>query len=856
MFIKYSFPVFSSECNFMIDRKKSAQGNQACHQLSLRHLNLSGTAILQIALGVILFFSFTTHARANQPTYKAALPNVPGLMYRNADGTPGGFAAELLVHIARDEHLNLEWIDGNWNDLFEQTKRGKIDVLINTLVTPERQRVLDYLDKPLYVMWSELYVNEDTDFKSIHQLDRKKVAIVRGDHNATGFVEYIANFHIEWTQVVFDSHQEGIAALQSKKVFAMAGPTPEVLGDAFRGIKRSGLVFNPSRLSISFPKGKATGLRRAIDRRLAIYRDDPESILYQLMRKYRVGKSVETRTSMPHWLSGLVFVLVVLFTMSSLFVFVLRTQVKRRTAAYEKINKKLWQAADIAKLGQWDYSHSEDRVEFSPHLAAIVERNTTDKPSMITLREFREYIHEDDREKSRVEFDTSLQEKRSYNFEHRIVTESGKVKWVQASGYHEFANKVPISTFGIIIDITDRVYAQDELKHATEQLHHAERMESIGQLAGGIAHDFNNMLSGILGYADLLQDETDLTEVKKYSAHIVNAAEKAAALTSQLLAFARKEQLLMQPVSLHGVIESAIALLKRTIDKKIKIVKQLDAVQDTVLGDSASLTSAILNMAINSRDAMEKTGGTLTISTSEVHLTGDIIAAKGFQMSPGSTIRLTISDTGTGIPQEHINRIFEPFFTTKPLGKGTGLGLSAVYGTIKSHNGALEIESKPEHGTALEVYLPTCKTDEMNVSDVTERATGDVNALRILLVEDEQVLRSLGCQMLQTEGHMVLDAANGAEGARIFDSEQQTLSAVILDLQMPEMSGMELLHHIRRRSSTLPILAVSGFSNTHDNNRFLTDEYTGFLSKPYRKIDLLQALYKLIPEMYREIPTK
>jgi two-component system, cell cycle sensor histidine kinase and response regulator CckA len=804
----------------------------------------------------MFFFSFIPRAHASKPIYRAALPNVPGLMYRNADGTPGGFAAELLVHIARDEHLNLKWIDGNWNDLYEQTRRGTIDVLINTLVTPERQRVLDYLDKPLYVMWSELYVNEDTDFKSIHQLNHKKVAVIRGDHNATGFVDYITNFHLEWTKVVFDSHQEGIAALQSKKVFAMAGPTPEVLGDAFRGIKRSGLVFNPSRLSIAFPKGKATELRKAIDRRLAIYRDDPESILYQLMRKYRVGKSVETRTSMPRWLSGLVFVLVVLFTMSSLFVFVLRTQVKRRTAAYEKLNKKLWQAADIAQLGQWDYSHSEDRVEFSPHLAAIVERNTIDKPSTMTLRELRDYIHEDDRELSTIEFESSIQEKRSYNFEHRIITESGKVKWVQASGYHEFADKVPISTFGIIIDITDRVHAQDELKLATEQLHHAERMESIGQLAGGIAHDFNNMLSGILGYADLLSDETDRSKVTEYSSHIVNTAEKAAALTSQLLAFARKEQLLMQPVSLHGIIESAIALLKRTIDKKINIVQQLNAVEDTVPGDSASLTNAILNMAINSRDAMEKTGGTLTISTSEVYLTADVIEAKGCQMAQGKAVKLTISDTGTGIPPEHINRIFEPFFTTKPLGKGTGLGLSAVYGTIKSHHGTLEIESEPAEGTTLTVYLPMCKPDEIQLSDSTDRTAGNVNALRILLVEDEQVLRSLGCRMLQAEGHIVLDAANGVEGARIFDSELQTLSAVVLDLQMPEMSGMELLRYIRGRSSALPILAVSGFSNANDNNRFPADERTGFLSKPYRKTDLLNALYRLIPDMHNVVPTK
>jgi two-component system, cell cycle sensor histidine kinase and response regulator CckA len=847
MFINYNTLFQAVEHRLMQGRTNNARCEFTTHQKSPKRLNLRDALILHIGFGVLLGISFSPGVRAAERIYRAALPHVPGVMYRNADGTPGGFAAELLVHVARDEQLKLEWLDGSWNDLYEKTRAGEIDVLINTQVTAERQRFLDYLDAPLYVMWSELYVHHDTDFRSIQQLEGKKVAIVSGDNNAAGFIEYIASFHIKWQEVAFESHQAGIKALQSKKVFAMAGPTPELLGDAFTGIKRSGLVFNPNRLSIAFPKGKATALRSAVNRRLAEYRKDPESALYQLMRKYKVGKFVEERTTMPRWLRGLVLVLIVLSAMSLLFILVLRTQVKRKTSAYKQINKKLWQAAEIAQLGQWDYSHSEGRVELSTHMAAIIERDTTDKPPTMTLEELRAYIHDDDRDMSDAEFQSSIQQRQTYNFEHRIVTETGKVKWVQASGYHEFDGNVPVSTFGIIIDITARVNAQNELKHTTEQLNHSERMESVGQLAGGIAHDFNNMLSGILGYADLLLDESDPKKIQTYSSQIVSAAEKAASLTSQLLAFARKDQLLMQPVSLHGAIESAISLLKRTIDKKIRIVTHLDADEDTVWGDSASLTNAILNMAINSRDAMDKDGGILTISTREVHLTEDIITTSKYQISPGNTLKLSISDTGTGISQELLNKIFEPFFTTKPLGKGTGLGLSAVYGTIKSHQGALDIESEPQKGTTVTVYLPTYKTDNPQRSDTHRtEATGGERSLRILLVEDEPTLRSLGSRMLQAEGHVVLDAGNGKEGARLFDAEGQALDAVILDLQMPEMNGMELLRHIRAQLQTLPILAVSGFSDTSDDNHFPTDEYTGFLSKPYRKTDLLKALYRLI----------
>ena len=452
-------------------------------------------------------------------------------------------------------------------------------------------------------------------------------------------------------------------------------------------------------------------------------------------------------------------------------------------------------------------------------------------------------VHADDLADVSDKFRQSLREKQRYNFSHRIVTLQKNIKWVQAAGYHEYEGNTPQNTFGIVLDITDRILTQQRLESSAERLNHSERMESIGQLAGGVAHDFNNMLAGIIGYAELLEGEANPARIRSYVENIIEAADKASALTSQLLAFARKEKLTLKAVSLHSAANAAIGLLKRTIDKKIVIKTEFEAVSDVISGDSASLTNAILNLAINSRDAMPN-GGVLSIETVTTQLTEAVIASRALQLSPGEYIELKVTDTGSGISTANLRKIFEPFFTTKPVGRGTGLGLSAVYGTIRSHGGDILVDSEEQRGTCVTIYLPLHHSDDAH--SPYSKPNKQHQSLNLLIVDDESLVRNMSRDLLESAGHSVTVANDGQMGLELFNQLSDTLDGVILDLVMPKLNGHELLDCIRNSHPQLPVLIVSGYSGKHPKPDFRNDSATAALQKPFRKHQLLEAVDSLM----------
>src|SRR6186713_1832625 len=295
-----------------------------------------------------------------------------------------------------------------------------------------------------------------------------------------------------------------------------------------------------------------------------------------------------------------------------------------------------------------------------------------------------------------------------------------------------------------------------ERKRLELRLRQAEKMEAIGQLAGGIAHDFNNQLMGIMGYADLLSrevaDDSDLADLVH---NIVLAVTRSAELTAQLLAFSRKGKYLSEPVDLHQVVREVAGILAHSIDKRIKIQQELHAQSSTTIGDHSQLQSAILNLALNARDAMPD-GGTMTFASENVDLDASFQSEHGFPVARGTYLKLSVTDTGMGMTPEVQRRMFEPFFTTKVKGKGTGLGLAAVYGTLKNHRGAIRIQSQPELGSRLELFLPI-GTDAPQTA--RPEAVEDVRPGRnatIMVVEDEAQLRDVARRMLESLGYTVM----------------------------------------------------------------------------------------------------
>lgn len=389
-------------------------------------------------------------------------------------------------------------------------------------------------------------------------------------------------------------------------------------------------------------------------------------------------------------------------------------------------------------------------------------------------------------------------------------------------------------------DITERKQAEEEKAELQEQLNHRNKMDAIGQLAGGVAHDFNNMLAGIMGAAELLcLPKRNLDEKgKEYVDVIMQASERAADLTSKLLAFGRKGKTASTAVDVHSIIDDTTSILNRTIDKKIRISVRKDAGNNMVIGDNSGLQNALMNIGINASHAMPD-GGEIQIETENIRLKKAYCDASPFEIEPGEYIEIEIRDTGCGIPLENIQKIFEPFYTTKEQGKGSGLGLSAVYGTVQDHHGAINVYSEVGGGTSFHILLP-CSEESVNYKQTaTEMLVGSG---QILLVDDEEIIRITGESMLKEMGYQVLLAENGQEAVEIFQNQHAEIDLVIMDMIMPEMNGREAFIKMCEIDKNCKVIISSGFAKNESLDELRESGLAGFIRKPYRDFELSQLL--------------
>jgi PAS domain S-box-containing protein len=365
-----------------------------------------------------------------------------------------------------------------------------------------------------------------------------------------------------------------------------------------------------------------------------------------------------------------------------------------------------------------------------------------------------------------------------------------------------------------------------------EQLRQAQKMESIGTLAGGIAHDFNNLMTAVTGYSDLaLRSFQGDDSLRSKIEEIKKAGERAAALTRQLLAFSRKQMLQPRVLDLNTVVTGMAQMLPRLIGEHIDLRFRLGNSLGQVKADPGQVEQVIMNLAVNARDAMPE-GGVLTIKTANVHLTGKF-GRCDLSVEPGQYVMMDVSDTGSGMDSETQSHIFEPFFTTKGVGKGTGLGLSTVYGIVKQSGGSLSVYSEVEKGTAFKIYLPRVDVLDESAEIVCETEEAPRGHEMVLLVEDEDVVRNLSKEILETYGYSVLVASNGREGLGVGKEFQGKIDLVITDVIMPLMSGREMAEGLRTIRPDTRVLFMSGFTDDAIVHHGVLDETVFFIQKPF-----------------------
>ncbi|WP_346836661.1 PAS domain S-box protein [Microbulbifer sp. SAOS-129_SWC] len=429
-------------------------------------------------------------------------------------------------------------------------------------------------------------------------------------------------------------------------------------------------------------------------------------------------------------------------------------------------------------------------------------------------------------------------EEHRYNVNENI-TKRGERVWVAwTNKVLTDSNGETIGVLSIGTDITKQRLLEEELRQA-------QKMQAIGELAGGIAHDFNNMIHGISGYAEVIQQTTNDPRVAEYITHILTTAQHAAELTRQLLTFARKGNYQLSECNTHGIIRDVCAMLERTIDRRIHIEQQLDASRPHVMGDSAQLKSALLNLGINAKDAMPK-GGSLQFATS--NLTVDKpTAIADFEIQAGQYLLINIRDSGTGMSAEVRRRIFEPFFTTKESGRGAGLGLAAVYGTTHLHKGAIVCHSNEGEGSSFELYLPILKDCVKHVRQ-QRQATRHERRIRIMVVDDEAMVRNYSKTLFELRGHEVVTFGGAEEAINYYRNNFENVDLVLLDMIMPRMDGQQLFAFLKRINPEIKAVLSTGYSVDSKVQGILADGILDCIQKPFTYEQLQEKITQLVAE--------
>jgi two-component system, cell cycle sensor histidine kinase and response regulator CckA len=490
-------------------------------------------------------------------------------------------------------------------------------------------------------------------------------------------------------------------------------------------------------------------------------------------------------------------------------------------------------ALDATGLGIWTYEPATGNGSWDETSRRIFGAPVDAGPPNMALIE--ERIHPDDRALVRDGLAQAMRTGRYGPIEHRLLLPNGEVRWSAASGIavRDHRGEV-LRIVGSMMDITAR-------RALEARLQEAQKLEGIGRLAGGVAHDFNNMLTAILGNVDFASRMTSLDDVRPLLDEIRLTAERSAALTAQLLAFARRqlvEPKVLAPSTLIGRIE---ALLRRLLGDQTTLTVSLHSVGQ-VRADPSQLEQVVLNLITNARDSLAQ-GGRVELETKDVRLELADVAQLP-DLSPGPYVVISVTDDGDGIPAQALPRIFEPFFTTRR--GGTGLGLATCYGIVKQSGGHIAVHSESGRGAAFSVYLPRVVNAEPEPHPARAPSPGARGTERVLLVEDEAVVRGVIERTLQRAGYRVLVATSGDEALELTDVDGQ-FDLLITDIAMPGLSGWELGKRLGERWPGLPVLYISGY--TEDVLSDVDARGAAFLQKPFLPVDLLATIRRLLDQV-------
>ena len=825
------------------------------------------TVFILVAFFVLMFCSVT----ADNEAIRVGVYNFEPLCTISESEEDGkGIFIELLKHIADREDWDLEFIPGTVQECMERLESGDIDLLIAASYSKELSEKFIFTSETVISTWAQAYVQVDSTIQTLVNLEKKEVGVVRDGPYNFELRRVIRKFNIHNCRIVeFNTPSEVLKGIENgwiqvgfvDRLFALNH-------ESEFEVERSPIVFSPVELKYAVAKGKNAKRVDLLDYHLSRLKKDKDSVYYSILDR-ALGRENDSLI-LERLKMGLVIAVGIMLLLG-LATLVLRQQVKAKTSElYAKnveLEKEIVMRKDVEEKLRHSYTLLEKAFSSMNDGLLITSRDGTrilnynNAAARLLGYEYSELtgvttaaIHEDTvaARKFNQRLEKVLTEQKCMTGEFTLKRKDGVIFPAEVTvTLLKDGDDRDISLLITIRDISER----KELQRSEMRLRQAQKMESIGTMAGGIAHDFNNILTPILGYTQILIDQVDIESTEgNYLNHVIQAANRAKSLVSQILAFSRQRDSNREIMNVNVIIKEALKLIRASVPSTITIQTNIQTDDDLVFADPTEIHQVLMNLCSNAAHAMRsKSNGIIDVTVGDYD--GKI---RGWsmeeQLKETDYLVITVRDTGCGIDPSVINRIFDPFFTTKKLGEGTGMGLSAVHGIVKGLGGAVSVETKQNMGTVFRVYIPRARDVEDLQTDTRPDALvgGKANQERILFVDDEIMIIDMAELLLKTLGYEVFTCTNGADALEIIREDMNRFDLVITDFTMPNMTGIELARKIKDLRADLPVILCTGYTRSITPEEAFTQGIQAFISKPFSKEELHKTVNDVLRSAFRD----